>query len=111
MNILFLGGVLSILFVAAFTYHAAYIKAPTVGQTPRSAIVEAWVNILIGFSINYIANILIIPLATHGGHMTAASNFWMGWIFTTISIVRQYTIRRWFNDRLHKLVARIGGAA
>jgi hypothetical protein len=29
-----------------------------------------------------------------------AANWWMGWIFTTVSIVRQFAIRRWFNRRL-----------
>lgn len=108
MSLLTTLGIASMLFVAAFTYHAA-VQAPGFGQTPRSAILEAWVNIVIGFSINFVANLLIIPLAINGGHLDGWSNFWMGWVFTTISIVRQYTIRRWFNDKIHAAARRLAG--
>lgn len=91
-------GVASLAFVAAFTYRA-YRAAPGPGQSPRGAIVEAWLNILIGFAVNFVANFLILPLV--GAEFTAAQNFWMGWIYTSISIVRQYALRRWFNGRLH----------
>lgn len=107
MNLLASLGVASMVFVAAFTYHAA-MRAKGDGQSPRGAIVEAWVNLVIGFSINYVANIFVIPLAIEGdGHMTMWGNFWMGWIFTTISIVRQYAIRRWFNAKLHVLTSKL----
>lgn len=101
-------GLASLVFVLAFTWHAA-VAAPGVGQTPRSAIIEAWFNIVIGFSINFAMNLLVIPLAVHGGHLDAASNWWMGWVFTTVSIVRQYALRRWFNARLHAAARRFGG--
>lgn len=110
MNILTVLGLASMVFVAAFTYHAAFVQAATAGQSPRSAIIEAWFNIVIGFSINYVANLAIIPLAIDGGHLSAASNFWMGWVFTTISIVRQYVIRRWFNAKLTAAARRLAGA-
>ena len=90
-------GILSIAFVVLFTAHAA-----RAGRDPRRAIAEAWVNILIGFSINYGANLLILPLV--GAHISAASNWWMGWLYTVISILRQYAIRRWFQTRLERLV-------
>lgn len=67
------------------------------GQTRRAAIIEAWVNIAIGFSINFTANLVVLPLAMDG-HLTLANNWWMGWVYTTISIVRQYAVRRWFNS-------------
>lgn len=90
-------GLLAIAFVVIFTAHAARS-----GRDPRRAIAEAWVNILIGFSVNYIANLIILPLA--GAHISAASNWWMGWLYTVVSIVRQYAIRRWFQTRLERLV-------
>lgn len=107
MSLLAALGAASMLFVAAFTYHAAFVQAATTGQSPRQAIVEAWFNIVIGFSINFVANLLIIPLAVKGGHLGALDNFWMGWVFTTISIVRQYAIRRWFNSKLHALTRKL----
>lgn len=103
-------GLTSLIFVVAFTWHTATL-APGVGQSPRSAIIEAWVNIAIGFSINFIANLFIIPMASVGGHMTLGGNFWMGWIFTTISMLRQYVIRRWFNAKLHAVAIKLGGVA
>jgi hypothetical protein len=100
MNLLTTLGIASMVFVVGFTYAQA-VRAPGEGQSPRSAIIEAWFNIVIGFSINYVANLLIIPLAIEGGTLTHAGNFWMGWVFTTVSIVRQFVIRRWFNAKLH----------
>ncbi len=97
-------GLLSFVFVAAFTARA-YTDNTGVGQTPRGAIVEAWMNIAIGFSVNYAANFLLLPLV--GASFTASENFALGWIYTAISIVRQYAIRRWFNNLIHTTAARL----
>lgn len=64
-------------------------------QTRIGSIVEAWANIAVGFSINYVANLLIFPL--FGMHISLIDNFYMGCIYTGISLVRSYVIRRWFN--------------
>lgn len=64
-------------------------------QTKFGSFVESWVNILIGFTINYFANLAILPL--FGFNVTPADAFGMGLIFTAISLVRSYIIRRWFN--------------
>lgn len=106
MSILIAFGLASFVFVALFTWRA-YTRAPGPGQSPRSAIAEAWVNIAVGFGINFVANFLILPLI--GAHPTAAQNFWMGWIYTAVSIVRQYAIRRWFNAHLVALSRRLAG--
>ena len=108
MNLLESLGVASFVFVAAFTYRA-YIAEPTPGQTPRQSIIEAWLNILVGFSINYFMNLIVIPLAVHGGTLSHWDNFWMGWIYTTISIARQYALRRWFNAKLQAAAKRLAG--
>lgn len=94
----------SFAFVAVFTWRA-YTREPGPGQSPRSAITEAWLNIVFGFSINYAANLLLLPLV--GAHMTAGNNFAIGWVYTAVSILRQYAIRRWFNKRLHVLAQRV----
>lgn len=108
MNAITILGIVSVFFVAAWTCYA-YQASPGHGQSPRSAITEAWLNILVGFSFNFVLNILVIPLAMEGGHMTLANNWWMGWVFTAASIVRQYAIRRWFNARLVRLAHRLAG--
>ena len=64
-------------------------------QTKLGSIAEAWANIAVGFSINYCANLLIFPL--FGMHISAGNNFLLGCIYTVISLVRSYVLRRWFN--------------
>lgn len=81
-------------FVAVFT-----VRSYRMGNNPRQAIIEAWVNIVFGFSLNYIANIFLLPLV--GAELTASNNFWLGWAYTAVSIMRQYAIRRWFQERMH----------
>jgi hypothetical protein len=99
-------GLASFVFVAAFTYRA-YTAQPTPGQTPRQSIIEAWMNILVGFTINYAMNLVLIPLAVKGGTLSHWDNFWMGWIYTTVSILRQYALRRWWNDALHRAAQKL----
>ncbi len=99
-------GVVSFVFVACFTARA-YANNAGPGQTPRGAIIEAWLNIAVGFAVNFAANFLLLPLV--GASFTAAENFALGWIYTAISIVRQYVIRRYFNNAIHKAAARIAG--
>ena len=106
MSMLHILGVASFIFVVAFTARAYSIDTGH-GQTPRGAIIEAWMNILVGFSINFVANFLILPLA--GCSIGPVDNFLMGWIYTTVSIMRQYVIRRWFNARLHRAAMRLAG--
>lgn len=69
-------------------------------QTRTGSLIEAFINVLIGFWINYIANLLIFPL--FGFQISLSDNFVMGLIYTAISIGRSYVIRRWFNARIHK---------
>lgn len=64
-------------------------------QTWISSIVEAKANIAIGFAINFVANLLVLPL--FGFHVSAGQAFGIGVIFTVISLARQLVIRRWFN--------------
>lgn len=64
-------------------------------QTKLGSFVEAWANIAVGFGINYCANLLVLPL--FGLNVTPADAFGIGVIFTVISLVRSYVLRRWFN--------------
>ena len=91
-------GIVSFLFVAGFTARA-YRNNTGHGQTPRGAIVEAWTNIAVGFAVNFVANIFLIPMMTGGADLSLESNWWGGWCYTALSIIRQYAIRRW-NNRL-----------
>lgn len=101
MTTITLLGVASMLFVATFTF-----RAYRGGSDPRAAIVEAWINLVIGFSINFVANLVILPMAL-GVSVPASANWWMGWAYTSISILRQYAIRRWFQGRIHRAAQRL----
>ena len=64
-------------------------------QTKLGSLAEAWANIAVGFGINFFANMAILPL--FGFKVSAGSAFEIGLIFTIISLVRSYVLRRWFN--------------
>lgn len=98
-------GLLSMAFVTWFTWFEATRKNQGSGQTKRMSLVEAWANIVLGFSVNLVGNIVIIPMMTDGHGATLAGNFWGGWIFTTVSLVRQYSIRRFFSNHIHRFAA------
>lgn len=74
-------------------------------QTRLGSLIEAIVNIVIGFGINFAANLIVLPL--FGFDVKPAQAFGIGLIFTFISIARSYVIRRWFNAMLHTAALRV----
>lgn len=64
-------------------------------QTKLGSFTEAWANIGVGFGINFIANLIIMPM--YSFYITPTQAFTMGIIFTAISLARSYVLRRWFN--------------
>ena len=67
-------------------------------QTRLGSLIESLFNVAIGLAINFMANMLILPLI--GFHITAGQNLFIGVLYTLISVCRSYVIRRWFNQRL-----------
>jgi hypothetical protein len=67
--------------------------------------VEALINVVIGFTINYVANLLIFPLFDM--HISPGDNFLLGLIYTAISVGRSYVVRRWFNHLIVRTAARL----
>ncbi len=65
-------------------------------QTKWGSFVESWANIAVGFTINYVANLLIFPL--FGFHIGLVDNLLMGALYTGISLARSFTLRRYFNN-------------
>ena len=64
-------------------------------QTRLQSFTEAWLNIAIGYFVASAANWLVLP---HWGYQVspkAAAE--IGLVFTFISLVRSYLIRRLFN--------------
>lgn len=64
-------------------------------QTRLGSFIESWANVAVGFAINWCANMLVLPL--FGFYVTGAQAFGIGVIFTVISVVRSYALRRAFN--------------
>ena len=68
-------------------------------QSRRHSMLEAIINVVVGFSINFLLNMLVFPL--FGWQISAAQNIALGVIYTVISIIRSYSLRRAFN-RWHR---------
>lgn len=69
-------------------------------DTRLKSITESFVNIAVGFPINYGANLAILPFYANGfttieGSLNSA--FQIGIWFTVISVGRSYFLRRVFN--------------
>lgn len=77
-------------------------------QTRLGSFIESWVNVVIGFGINFVANLLILP-AFGFTSLTVATNVYIGLIYTAVSVVRSYAVRRWFNARLHAAAMKLAG--
>lgn len=66
-----------------------------IGQKKSHSITESVINVVVGFGINFTANMLIFPL--FGWTINVKQNITLGLIYTLISIVRSYVLRRLFN--------------
>jgi hypothetical protein len=69
-------------------------------QSKASSIVEAGVNVAIGYGVAIASQIAVFPL--FGINVPISTNLAIGLWFTSISLVRSYVIRRWFNDMARK---------
>jgi hypothetical protein len=81
-----------------------------VNQSRLGSLIEAGMNILIGYGVALGSQIVVFPW--FGIHVPLSTNLWIGLWFTLISLVRSYIIRRWFNARLQsaaKSLAKHGG--
>ncbi len=64
-------------------------------QSKLESWIEALANIVVGFTINFFANLIILPW--FGFNITAGKAFGIGLVFTAISLLRSYWLRRLFN--------------
>ena len=67
-------------------------------QSRVESFIEASVNILIGFGVALLAQIVIFPVFDI--HIEMWENLSIAAFFTVISLVRSYLLRRYFNRRL-----------
>ena len=66
-------------------------------QSKRESMIETLTNVGIGWFISFIANMLVLPL--FGYNINLTDGVLISIIFTIISIVRGYVVRRWFNSK------------
>ena len=68
-------------------------------QTKKQSAIEAAANILVGYTVNMLANFAIFPL--FGWNITLEQNLLLGVFYTVVSFARSYGLRRFYNWR-HK---------
>mgnify|MGYP007122431013 FL=1 len=65
-------------------------------QSKLQSITEAIVNVVVGYGVAVWSQYIILPLFDI--HVTIQDNLVIGLIFTVISVIRSYTLRRIFNS-------------
>lgn len=65
------------------------------GQKKLHSFIEALFNTVFGFGISMVANLIVLPW--FGFKVSVHDAFNIGVIFTIISIIRSYVLRRLFN--------------
>lgn len=86
--------------------YGGHIKDDPALQTRLESLAEAWINVALGFWINFTANMLILPLFGFTT-LTLGTNFAIGMVYTVISVARSYIIRRWAQAHLRAARNRI----
>ena len=66
-------------------------------QSKKGSVVEALTNIVVGYMINLGVQLVVFPM--NGIHISLRSNVKIGLMFTLISLVRSYVLRRAFNRK------------
>ena len=83
-----------------FTAIAAKDTSKESGQSVRDSMIEAWQNIFWGFGLNWMANLLLLPLMLRDVVViTPYDAFLLGWPYTVISLLRTFWIRRKNNNK------------
>lgn len=66
-------------------------------QTKKQSFIESLTSTTIGIIIGIVLNLTILPI--FGYPVSLSDSLWISVIFTVISIIRSYIIRRWFNSK------------
>ena len=64
-------------------------------QSKRYSLIEAIANTAIGYGIAVATQMIVFPL--FGIHAATSTNLAIGGVFTVVSLVRSYALRRLFN--------------
>jgi membrane protein implicated in regulation of membrane protease activity len=66
-------------------------------QSKLESLTEAIINTFIGFVIAFISQLIFFPIV--GVDVTLGQNFLLTVLFTLVSIIRTYVVRRYFNHK------------
>ena len=66
-------------------------------QSKRESMIETLTSVFVGWLIGVILNMLVLPLFDYD--ITVVDSLWVSLIFTAVSVIRGYIIRRWFNSK------------
>ena len=69
-------------------------------QSKKQSLIETLTSVFVGWLIGVILNLTILPLFNY--NITVVDSLWVSLIFTVISVVRGYLIRRFFNSKEKK---------
>ena len=64
-------------------------------QSRWMSLLEAATNIAVGYGVAVLTQVLVFPL--FGLHASLSDNLALGAVFTIVSLIRSYTLRRAFN--------------
>ena len=59
--------------------------------------IETLTSVFVGWLIGVILNMLVLPLFDY--NITVIDSLWVSLIFTVVSVIRGYVIRRFFNSK------------
>ena len=66
-------------------------------QSKKQSLIESLTSTTIGIIIGVVLNLTILPI--FGYPVSVVDSLWISVIFTIVSIIRSYIIRRWFNSK------------
>ena len=66
-------------------------------QSKKESLIETLTSVFVGWLIGVILNMLVLPLFDYDVNLT--DGVLISIIFTAVSVIRSYIIRRWFNSK------------
>ena len=66
-------------------------------QTKRQSAIESLTSTTIGIIIGIVLNLTILPI--FGYPVSLSDSLWISVIFTAVSVIRSYAVRRIFNSK------------
>ena len=66
-------------------------------QSKRDSLIESLTSTTIGIIIGIVLNVTILPI--FGYPVSLSDSLWISVIFTAVSVIRSYAVRRIFNSK------------